>query len=403
MKRVFHRSLFLIFIFACLVSYSQDLTGIWRGYFTTESSDQYKFELQIQQKGNYISGVSYSYLSTVFYGKATLTGSFNKSAQSALIQEIKTVEVKMSGGSNACIMKCVFQFNTSGKEQFLEGVFSSKFEKNGYGAAKGGDCGGGKVFLRKVTTSDFYIEPFLRNKMAKDSSVTKNKPVITQKPATTNKTVVKKNPPVVTKEPAAKNTIAKSITKKSVITTPKNKVVTTKPSLNTKVSATKKPATKPNSNNNLTKINTPLKEIEDSNKKIEVVPAENLKKEVISIPDVLKTRENALVKTLIVTSTDITIRVYDNGVVDGDTISVYMDKKLVLHNRGLSESPIIYKFKMDENNDEHELVMVAENLGRIPPNTSLMIVEAGDQQFSVHITSTEQKNAVIRFKYQKPK
>ena len=58
---------------------------------------------------------------------------------------------------------------------------------------------------------------------------------------------------------------------------------------------------------------------------------------------------------------------------------------------------------MDEDNSEHELVMVADNLGRIPPNTSLMIVEAGEKRYDVRITSTEQKNAVIRFKYQKPK
>ena len=58
---------------------------------------------------------------------------------------------------------------------------------------------------------------------------------------------------------------------------------------------------------------------------------------------------------------------------------------------------------MDEDNTEHELVMVADNLGRIPPNTSLMIVEAGEKRYDVRISSTEQKNAVIRFKYQKPK
>ena len=56
---------------------------------------------------------------------------------------------------------------------------------------------------------------------------------------------------------------------------------------------------------------------------------------------------------------------------------------------------------MDEDNADHELIMVAENLGRIPPNTSLMIVESGEQRFDVRITSTEQKNAVVRFKYQK--
>ena len=56
---------------------------------------------------------------------------------------------------------------------------------------------------------------------------------------------------------------------------------------------------------------------------------------------------------------------------------------------------------MDEDNAEHELVMVAENLGEIPPNTSLMVVTAGDQRFEVRITSTEQKNAMVRFKYVK--
>jgi hypothetical protein len=43
--------------------------------------------------------------------------------------------------------------------------------------------------------------------------------------------------------------------------------------------------------------------------------------------------------------------------------------------------------------------MVAENLGEIPPNTSLMIVDTGKMQQEVRITSTEQKNAVVIFKY----
>jgi hypothetical protein len=56
---------------------------------------------------------------------------------------------------------------------------------------------------------------------------------------------------------------------------------------------------------------------------------------------------------------------------------------------------------MDESNPEHTLVMVAENFGRIPPNTSLMVVQDGDNRHQVSITSTEQKNAMVRFRYQK--
>jgi hypothetical protein len=44
--------------------------------------------------------------------------------------------------------------------------------------------------------------------------------------------------------------------------------------------------------------------------------------------------------------------------------------------------------------------MVAQNLGSIPPNTALMMVQAGDQRYTVRLSSTEQKNAMVRFRYQ---
>jgi hypothetical protein len=95
------------------------------------------------------------------------------------------------------------------------------------------------------------------------------------------------------------------------------------------------------------------------------------------------------------------VRLYDNGEIDDDTISVYLDNKLVLSKKRLTTTALIVTLKMDETNPEHELVMVAENLGRIPPNTSLMVVNAGDKRFDVRITSTEQKNALVRFRYHK--
>ena len=52
-------------------------------------------------------------------------------------------------------------------------------------------------------------------------------------------------------------------------------------------------------------------------------------------------------------------------------------------------------------NTDYELMMYAENLGRIPPNTSLMIVTAGKKRYEMRISSNEQKNAVVRFRYAK--
>ena len=107
MKQTIQRlCLFLILLAASSISLrAQNLTGIWRGYFITSNYDQYKFELQIKHSTGSISGVSYSYLNTSFYGKAVLTGSFNKATSDAVVREIKTVELRMDASSTACIMK----------------------------------------------------------------------------------------------------------------------------------------------------------------------------------------------------------------------------------------------------------------------------------------------------------
>lgn len=386
MKQLATRFFLLLIVLVSLASfssYSQDLTGIWRGYFVSSGADQYKFELQISHKKNAISGVSYSYLSTVFYGKATLTGSYNSNSQNILIQEIKTVELKMSSGSNACIMKCSFQYVKSGKEEFLEGTFTSKFEKDGYAAKKGGDCGGGKVYLRKVQSSDFYIEPFLRKQLNAKNTESEEK---------TNT-----NPPPVVKKtttgPPKTNTPSKGNATAKATTTP-NKAAT-RPSITRKNTSTAKTNTiqKPD-NSPVNKVDEPLVKNQPDKPVI--------KKQDFPAPLAIKDRENNLVKTLTVESENVTVKLYDNGEIDDDTISVYLDNKLVLSKKRLTAAPLVVNLKMDEDNEAHELVMVADNLGRIPPNTSLMVVSAGEKRFDVRITSTEQKNAVVRFIYRKP-
>lgn len=344
------------------LSFAQNITGIWRGYFITDEGEQYRFEVQVEQTKSTLSGVTYSYQDKRFYGKCTMTGNFSNASGNALIQEIKTVEVKMSLSSSACIQKCLLTYEKSGKEEFLEGTFSSIIEKTDSlrQVFRGEDCGGGKMFLRKVPTSDFYVEPFLRKK---------NSPV-------------NNNPPLVKNNPATNNTTAKT-TPKSQTTTPK-----------------KNPATK--SNNDAVLVKPKI----DTAKKAEINQTQTENKNLTVTPntktrDLLRSRENDLVKTLIINTENVVVKLFDNGQIDNDTISVYLDKQLILSKKRLSAAALTINLKMDESNPDHELVMVAENLGEIPPNTSLMIVTAGDQRFEVRITSTEQKNAMVRFKYVK--
>jgi hypothetical protein len=120
-------------------------------------------------------------------------------------------------------------------------------------------------------------------------------------------------------------------------------------------------------------------------------------------PQVIQSRSNPVVKNLVINTNEVTLNIYDDGAIDHDTISVYLDNKLVVNHVMLTDRPIVVTLHLDETNDYHELVLVADNEGDIPPNTSLMIVKAGDKEYEVRITSTEQKNAVVTFKYEKPK
>lgn len=112
-------------------------------------------------------------------------------------------------------------------------------------------------------------------------------------------------------------------------------------------------------------------------------------------PPALTRRENPLVKTLDVSQGEIKLDLYDNGEIDDDTVSIYHNNTLIVSRTRLSQRPITFTISVDASNPHHELIMVAENLGSIPPNTSVLIVTAGDKRYQVFITSTGQKNAKV--------
>jgi len=115
----------------------------------------------------------------------------------------------------------------------------------------------------------------------------------------------------------------------------------------------------------------------------------------VPVPLILRTRENTLAKQIETTAGEIRVDLYDNGEIDGDTVSIYHNNTMVVSEARLSQKPVTVRFTVDEAHPHHELVMVAENLGSIPPNTSLMIVTAKDKRYQVFITSSEQKNAKV--------
>ena len=93
---------------------------------------------------------------------------------------------------------------------------------------------------------------------------------------------------------------------------------------------------------------------------------------------------------------------YDNGHVDGDSITVVVNGKVVLSHQKLTGQPVTTYVRIDLNNPFQEIEMIAENLGSIPPNTALLIITAGEKQHRLFLSSTEAKSAVVRFVYEPP-
>ena len=120
-----------------------------------------------------------------------------------------------------------------------------------------------------------------------------------------------------------------------------------------------------------------------------------------SPPLVLKTRENALVRRIETEASEIKIQLYDNGEIDGDTVSIYHNNILIRSRMRLSQKPISVTIEVNPSQPHHEVIMVAENLGSIPPNTSVMIINTASKRYEVLISSSEQKNAKVVFDLKK--
>jgi len=112
----------------------------------------------------------------------------------------------------------------------------------------------------------------------------------------------------------------------------------------------------------------------------------------------LQSREKELVKTLTVRSAAIKIELYDNAEIDHDTVTVLVNGKVLLFRQMLTDHPLTVSFNAFANLP-YDVVMYADNLGDIPPNTALMMITSGDQKFEVFLSSTETKSAAVRIVY----
>ena len=104
---------------------------------------------------------------------------------------------------------------------------------------------------------------------------------------------------------------------------------------------------------------------------------------------------------LIFKSDSLQLALYDNGEIDGDTVSILLNGEIILANQGLKASAIRKTIYLTPILDSLVLVLYAENLGKYPPNTGLLVVRDGEDVYNVRFSADLQKNAAIMFRRKK--
>jgi hypothetical protein len=359
------RTILLSFFLAghCLAN-AQNLTGTWEGQM---GRDFLQINLLHTSKG--LCGYTYDHVgnNTSNYCKASFTATYNKAKN-----ELKVIgeDIFATNGGHV-LMRLNLKHIVEPDGEYLEGNQSAKsilLTILGMGVPE-------RIRLRKIadqpnmrlTAMRACMEDSLKKDTAKTIAVAnKVEPINDSAMIAKKDTVV--NAVVLTPEKTSKDTSAMPALKDKELVTnaPKKEIGTAKSQL---------PATKA-----------------PTNEQPSVLPAPTIQAQMMQ-------RQNEVISTVKVQAKQLTIKLYDNGTIDGDTISVFHNGKLLLAHQHLSETPIVLNIDVSVENPKHQITLFAENLGSIPPNTALLIIQAGGKRYELRSSADLSKNASIIFEY----
>jgi hypothetical protein len=315
---------------------AQQITGVWKGKI-----DRKKVEVKIIQKGDSLTGTSYYYESANQYRRYTIKGYFDPNDNSVVWWDDQLIKDK--GGPSKDPLLSIADFNCPGAGKMLLG--GKSFVKQDPNETKG------PVDLSKTNTPsfpdewDFVIDNYTVG--TNDPDIIDSVSLIAFTP------VYKPTQPAILKED------------------PNPKILPSKPGREVIPSI---PEPKP--------VQAPIAA------------------KPLTIEEKFSSRQKAVTKEIPIEGDSIELRFYDNAEVDGDSISLFLNDKMIFTHIRLSEKAYTVKLATRDLQANNELTMVAENLGAIPPNTSYMVALSGAKRYEAHLASTENSSAVIRLRKQ---
>ncbi len=367
--------LFYLFAFIINICNAQNFNGQWKGSFVDNSaaiswgSNKCDYVLDLEVIGREVTGASYTYFTDngkKYYTICKLTGTVDFKKKYIQITETERTKTNVPIDVSNSFQLHKLRWHREADKEILEGNWQPAPGQdksiNGYGTTQ--------LLKRQLT------EISLLAKKTNEGKDPFSKPVI------------KEDAIITPKKIAAP--FAKLNNKTSLKNTPKNTFKTldkTEPVAKTDIKkATIKPLIAAVNRDTITKKNI-------------IIKTPTVAKQQI-IPVGFEKRNNTVLQTVNAENEIVNIELYDNGEIDGDSISLFYNGKVLLAHQKLTTQPI--KLNLQINSDEiNELVMYADNLGTIPPNTALMIVMDGKKRYEVRVTSDLKKSGTIRFVHNK--
>jgi len=354
LKICLHHILFLVVIIFPSSEKAQSITGFWHGKI-----DHKNVELKIVKNGDSLTGTSYYYQSPGIYKRYSIKGYFDDRDNNVVWWDDQLIEEKNSNkllvAKSASPYRSAADFNCpGGTKMYLNGKATLKDDE---------DHPTGPVDLQKFNGHTFNDE---WDFVIDNYTVGANDPGLIDSIGQLAfvRPIPVASSPLAEKQPGES---PKPVTKQTA-TQVAIPVTTDKPIANSTPEHTQEPV-------------------------IAEVPLSNEQK--------LATRRKQLMREIPVSGDSIELRFYDNAIVDGDSIAIFLNNRLMAEHIRLTENAYTMKLAVASLQESNELAMVAENLGSIPPNTSLMVAIVDGKRYETRLESTEQSSAVIRFVRQK--
>lgn len=353
-------SIFVAFsLMNSLTIYAQNLRGQWIGSFSSlnesTSSNKTDYIIEIETSGEKITGYSYTYFAIAgkrYYVICRLEGNFDKGSKSLVVSEVETLKTNTPVEFQNCLQSHLLTYLKSSDKESLVGKWKP--------TKIGSDCGKGLTELeRKIIPKANF-----------DKS--KNEKILVKKTESSDKKLTPQN-----NINSSKITESKKSTEVSSSTKVNDEIKNQSNSVSS--NATESASNKdPKASGIKQEINKSLLASKDKEK--------------------LLVRAKQFIKTIEISGNSFHIDIYDNGQVDGDTVTIFLNDKLLIPAKKLTTTPISLDVKIDDDVDTYDITMFAESLGTIPPNTALMIVNTSTERYEINITSTEQTSGAVRFK-----